>query len=111
MRKGSSNLSGSQSALTCLCVCARARLGLREFNINEATPSPTLPDKDVNKLQQLTGTILYYARAVDPTLIMPVNVLASKQSNATEVTADKVIKLINYCNTHPEKKYVTMHLT
>jgi hypothetical protein len=32
MRQGSSNLSGSQSALTCLCVCARARLGLREFN-------------------------------------------------------------------------------
>jgi hypothetical protein len=33
MRQGSSNLSGSQSALACLCVCARARLGLREFNI------------------------------------------------------------------------------
>jgi hypothetical protein len=33
MRQGSSDLSGSQSALTCLCVCARARLGLREFNI------------------------------------------------------------------------------
>jgi hypothetical protein len=32
MRQGSSNLSGSQSALACLCVCARARLGLREFN-------------------------------------------------------------------------------
>jgi hypothetical protein len=34
MRQGSSNLSGSQSALTCLCVCARAQLGLREFNTN-----------------------------------------------------------------------------
>jgi hypothetical protein len=32
VRQGSSNLSGSQSALTCLCVCARAHLGLREFN-------------------------------------------------------------------------------
>jgi hypothetical protein len=32
VRQGSSNLSGSQSALTCLCVCARAQLGLREFN-------------------------------------------------------------------------------
>jgi hypothetical protein len=35
---------------------------------------------------------------------MPINVLASEQSNATEVTADKVIKLINYCNTHPDTK-------
>jgi hypothetical protein len=58
----------------------------------------------VKKLQQLTGTLLYYARAVDPTLTMPINVLASEQSTATEVTADKVIKLLNYCNTHPETK-------
>jgi hypothetical protein len=33
---------------------------------------------------------------------MPINVLAYEQSNATEVTADKVIKLLNYCNTHQE---------
>jgi hypothetical protein len=35
---------------------------------------------------------------------MTINVLASEQSNATEVTAYKVIKLLNYCNTHPETK-------
>jgi hypothetical protein len=35
---------------------------------------------------------------------MPINFLASEQSNATEVTADKVIKLLNYCNTRPETK-------
>jgi hypothetical protein len=35
---------------------------------------------------------------------MTTNVLASEQSNATEVTAEKVIKLLNYCNTHPETK-------
>jgi hypothetical protein len=72
--------------------------------VTEATSSPALSDKEVNKIQQLAGTLLYYARAVDPTLIMPINVLASKQSKATNVTADKVIKLLNYCNTHPETK-------
>jgi hypothetical protein len=66
--------------------------------------SPALSAKDVNKLQQLTGTLLYYARAVDPTLIMPINLLASEQTKATSDTADKVIKLLNYCNTHPETK-------
>jgi hypothetical protein len=35
---------------------------------------------------------------------MPINVLASEQSNATEVTADKFIKLLNYCKTHTETK-------
>jgi hypothetical protein len=72
--------------------------------VDDKKTSPALSDKDVNKLQQLTGTLLYYARAVDPTLIMPINVLASEQSNATEIKADKVIKLLNYCNTYPETK-------
>jgi hypothetical protein len=71
---------------------------------------------NVNKLQQLTCKLLYYARAVDPTLIMPINVLASEQSHTTEVTADKVIKLLNYCTTHPETKiryhasYMILHI-
>jgi hypothetical protein len=78
--------------------------GAKTQFVDDKTSSPILSDKDVNKLQQLTGTLLYYARAVDPTLIMTINVLASGQSNATEVTAGKVIKLINYCNTHPETK-------
>jgi hypothetical protein len=72
--------------------------------VSDTKPSPALSDKYVNKLQQLTGTLLYYSRAVDPTLILPINVLASERSNATEVTADKVIELLNYCNTHRETK-------
>jgi hypothetical protein len=78
--------------------------GAKTQYVEDKTTSPALSDKDVNKLQQLTGTLLYYARAVDPTLIMPINVLASEQSKSTAVTADKVIKLLNYCNTHPETK-------
>jgi hypothetical protein len=73
--------------------------GAKTQFVSDPTPSPALSNKDVNKdvnkLQQLTGTLLYYTRAVAPTLIMPINVLASEQSNATEVTADKVIKLLN----------------
>jgi hypothetical protein len=72
--------------------------------VEDKTTSPELSDKDVNKLQQLTGTLLYYARVVAPTLIMPINALASEQSKATAITVDKVIKLLNYCNTHPETK-------
>jgi hypothetical protein len=33
---------------------------------------------------------------------MQVNVLASEQTGATSATADKIIKLLNYCTTHPE---------
>jgi hypothetical protein len=51
--------------------------GAKTQFVNDETSSPALSDKEVNKLQQLTGTLLYYARVVDPTLIMPINVLAS----------------------------------
>jgi hypothetical protein len=78
--------------------------GAKTQYVSDTKPSPALSDKYINKLQQLTVTLLYYASAVDPTLIMPINLMASERSNTTEETADKVIKLLNYCNTHPEEK-------
>jgi hypothetical protein len=47
---------------------------------------------------------LYYSRAGDRTLIVPINVLPYDQTKATSDTAGKVIKLFNYCITHPETK-------
>ena len=35
-----------------------------------------LPQK-ITRIQQLVGTLIYYSRAVDPNLVMPVNVLSS----------------------------------
>jgi hypothetical protein len=48
--------------------------------IEEQTYSPLLPQKDSTHIQQLSGRLLYYARDVDPTLILPVNVLASEKT-------------------------------
>jgi hypothetical protein len=41
--------------------------GAKTQYVEDETTSPALSAKDVNKLQQLTGTLLYYARAIDPT--------------------------------------------
>jgi hypothetical protein len=78
--------------------------GAKTQCVEDETASAALSAKNVDKLQQLTGMLLYYVRAVDPALIIPINVLASEKSKSTAVTADKVIRLLNYCNTHPEKK-------
>jgi hypothetical protein len=48
--------------------------GAKTQCVDDKTSSPALSDKDVNKLQHLRGTLLYYARAVDPPLVMPINV-------------------------------------
>jgi hypothetical protein len=78
--------------------------GTKTQHVEDENNSPALSATDVSKLQQLTGTLLYYTRAIDPTLIVSINVLASEQTKATADTADKVIKLLNYCTTHPETK-------
>jgi hypothetical protein len=69
--------------------------------IEETEDIPSLSQQEVNCLQHFGSTLLYYTRAVDLTLIMPVNVLASEQKRATTETVDNIIKLINYCTTHP----------
>jgi hypothetical protein len=74
--------------------------GAKTQYVENETTRPALSAKDVNKLQQIMGALFFYSRAVDPHFIMPINVLASEQSRATADTADKVIKLLNYCNNH-----------
>jgi hypothetical protein len=64
-----------------------------EIQYVEKKKNPAFSTKDVNKLQQLTGTLLYYSRDVDQTLIIPINVLASEHSKATADTADKVTRI------------------
>lgn len=64
--------------------------------------SPTLPAADINRIQQIVGTLLYYARAVDPTLLVALNSISAQQSAATRNTALALNKLLNYVATHPD---------
>jgi hypothetical protein len=52
--------------------------GSKTQYVEDTQDSPALSPKDVTHLQHLVGTLLNYAQAVDPKLIMPVNVLASE---------------------------------
>jgi hypothetical protein len=53
-------------------------------------------------IQKVTGSVLYYARAVDPTGIMPLNDIATEQTKATEKTQAATNKLLDYLATHPD---------
>jgi hypothetical protein len=57
--------------------------GAKTQYVEDDNNSPALSAKNVTKLQQLTGTLLYYARAVDPALIMPSYISHSRQSHQT----------------------------
>jgi hypothetical protein len=70
-----------------------------------ATPVDTsTPFTDAEKLtlQQVIGCLLYYARAVDPTMLMAISTLASAQAQGTAATADAMHQLLDYCATHPD---------
>ena len=64
--------------------------------------SPTL----VTELQAIIGTLLYYARAVDPTLLPIANELASQQANATRRILNAANRALSYCAAHSDNQII-----
>ena len=66
--------------------------------------SPRLDKKGVRRVQQIVGSILYYARAVDMTVLMALSLLAIEQTKATEKTLAKWVQLLDYLAHHSTAK-------
>ena len=60
--------------------------------------------KGHRRVQSIVGTFLYYARAVDPTILPAINDIASAQAQPTQQTNDKVTMLLDYMFTYPNAK-------
>jgi hypothetical protein len=67
----------------------------------EDTSSPLSKD-DIKHVQRVIGSILYYARAVDLTVLMALSTIASEQAKGTESTMEKTKQLLDYLATHPD---------
>ena len=55
-----------------------------------------LSDKETNLIQQVCGTLLYYAIAIDKTILFTLSEISSEQSKATKNTAKQVANILNY---------------
>jgi hypothetical protein len=64
--------------------------------------TPPLTAQQCLTIQKVTGSVLYYARAVDPTVLMPLNDIATAQTKATEKTQVATNKLLDYLSTQPD---------
>ena len=64
--------------------------------------SPLLEAKTLTFVQSVVGTLLYYAIAVDPTMLVALGDLSSEQTKATADTWDRVTWLLDYAHTHPD---------
>jgi hypothetical protein len=64
--------------------------------------APALDAADTKHLQEVLGTLLFYARAVDSTMLPAIGTLASQQAHGTKATLKALTQLLNYCATHPD---------
>ena len=64
--------------------------------------SPRLNKEKTKFVQEVTGVFLFYARAVDSTMLVALSAIAAEQGAPTENTLQKVHQFLDYAATHPE---------
>jgi hypothetical protein len=62
--------------------------------------SPLATPEDKKLLQSVIGTLLYYSRAVDPSICTAIHTLGSVQANPTLNDMKRMERLIQYVSTH-----------
>ena len=81
--------------------------GSRQQYVTHVT-SELLDAKDTKRVQEVLGTLLYYARAIDCTLVPSIGSIATDQSCATKLTMVAITKLLNHVATYPDAS-ITYH--
>ena len=76
------------------------RKGSQQHATQEDT-SPFLDKKDITYVQSVVGTFLYYARALDSTMLPALNNIGSQQAHPTVKVKEKIQQLMDYANTYP----------
>ena len=64
--------------------------------------SPAVSVADAKFIREVIGVFLYYARAVDSTMLAPLSKLASRQATPTAALLDAVQHFLQYAATYPE---------
>ena len=82
--------------------------GAKQQFATQEPPATPLNKEGKLFVQQVLGTFLYYARAVDCTMLVALSAIASEQANPTEATMRKIEQFLDYAASHPQAG-VTYH--
>lgn len=63
--------------------------------------TPKLDKEGIRYVHSCVGSFLFYARAVDPTMLVALNEIGTHQAHATQLTLKKCFMLMDYAATHP----------
>ncbi len=66
------------------------------------TLPPPLNKEETKYIQAVTGTLLYYGRAVNNTILPALSAIATKEAQSTEKTKETITQLLDYCSTQEE---------
>ncbi len=77
----------------------------KQYGANAQSPLPSnntrkITNSEMKQVQKIVGSILYYARAVNMTVLMGLSTIASKQTKGTERTLEKAYQVLDYLTTH-----------
>jgi len=73
--------------------------GQQQFAPSQVT-EPKLPKDKMKYVQSVIGLLLYYARAIDCTMLPALNEISKSQANPTQATLDECQQLLDYPNTY-----------
>jgi hypothetical protein len=68
----------------------------------EEDKSPPLTLDQIERVQKIFGTLLYYGRAVDSTLLTALSTITARQFNGTQAVTNACHQLLDYVATHPD---------
>ena len=79
--------------------------GSRQQLTDAIDKNPLLTPKQKEFCQQITGTFLWYGRAVDNTMLCPIGAIATAMSTASWKDIDqRLTQFLNYAATHPDAR-------
>eukprot|EP00804_Cyclotella_cryptica_P004178 CCRYP_014547-RA/>CCRYP_014547-RA protein AED:0.45 eAED:0.45 QI:0/-1/0/1/-1/1/1/0/144 len=73
--------------------------------------SAPLDSDGQKRIQQIVGALLYYARAVDNTILLSLSAIAREQAHPTQLTQKCCRQLLDYCASHPDAVVRSEHPT
>ena len=78
----------------------------RKVQYADVIDIPTFTKKKIHLLQQICGKFLYYAQAINSTMIRALNDLASQVTAGRMKTEEAQTCFLNYCATNPDASIV-----
>jgi len=81
--------------------CLPISYGAKSQLTPEADASELLNEHHKRRIQEIVGSLLYYAQAVDNKLLVALSAIAARQAYATVATEQAVHLLLDYVATYP----------